>query len=426
MQFDVVIVGGGAGGLELAARLGRKLGKTQGPERIMLIDHSPFHLWKPSLHEVAAGTLDAHQEGLSYTVLAGRNHFSFSLGVMDGIDIGRKTVNLAPLLDEHEQQLLPARHIDFDKLVLAVGSGSNSFGTPGIEHAHLLEDVADAQHFHTEWLKACLRAGYATHEPVTVAIVGAGATGVELSAELTEAHTVIQASLPASQRFGLAITLIEGGPRILGALPERTSEQAKAALIDKGVRVMTGTRVKALEAGRVITDSENGPGDVPAQLIVWAAGIKAADTNAGYGLAVNKLNQFVVDEHLRTTAPDVYAMGDCAACPWVDGKTVPARAQAANQQASYLAKALTRAEPGPGFAYRDMGSLVSLGDHAGVGSLMGSLKGRKFFVQGLLAKWMYMSLHLMHHNAILGPVRTASLALARLLQQRASGRLKLH
>ena len=426
MQFDVVIVGGGAGGLELAARLGRKLGKTQGPERIMLIDHSPFHLWKPSLHEVAAGTLDAHQEGLSYTVLAGRNHFSFSLGVMDGIDIGRKTVNLAPLLDEHEQPLLPARHIGFDKLVLAVGSGSNAFGTPGIEHAHLLEDVADAQHFHTEWLKACLRASYEPHEPVTVAIVGAGATGVELSAELTEAHTVIQASLPASQRFGLAITLIEGGSRILGALPERTSEQAQAALLDKGVRVMTGTRVQALEAGKVITAAEDGAGEVPAQLIVWAAGIKAADTNAGYGLAVNKLNQFVVDEHLRTTAPDVYAMGDCAACPWVDGKTVPARAQAANQQASYLAKALTRAEPGPGFAYRDMGSLVSLGDHAGVGSLMGSLKGRKFFVQGLLAKWMYMSLHLMHHNAILGPVRTASLALARLLQQRASGRLKLH
>ena len=256
--------------------------------------------------------------------------------------------------------------------------------------------------------------------------MGAGATGVELSAELTEAHTVIQASLPASQRFGLAITLIEGGPRILGALPERTSEQAQAALLDKGVRVMTGTRVQALESGKVITSTEDGTGDVPAQLIVWAAGIKAADTNAGYGLAVNKLNQFVVDEHLRTTAPDVYAMGDCAACPWVDGKTVPARAQAANQQASYLAKALTRAEPGPGFTYRDMGSLVSLGDHAGVGSLMGSLKGRKFFVQGLLAKWMYMSLHLMHHNAILGPMRTASLALARLLQQRASGRLKLH
>ena len=99
---------------------------------------------------MAAGTLDAHQEGLSYTVLAGRNHFSFSLGEMAGIDIGRKTITLAALQDERGEPLLPTRHVGFDKLVLAVGSGSNSFGTPGIEHAHLLEDVADAQHFHTE------------------------------------------------------------------------------------------------------------------------------------------------------------------------------------------------------------------------------------------------------------------------------------
>jgi NADH dehydrogenase len=379
------------------------------------------------LHEVAAGTLDAHQEGLSYTVLAGRNHFSFSLGEMAGIDIGRKTITLAALQDERGEPLLPTRHVGFDKLVLAVGSGSNSFGTPGIEHAHRLENVADAQRFHNEWLNACLRASFEPREPVSVAIVGAGATGVELSAELTEAHTVIQASLPASQRFGLAITLIEGGPRILGALPERTSAQAQAALVDKGVRVMTGTRVQALQAGRLILpNADGGTRELPAQLIVWAAGIQAADENTRYGLAVNPLNQFVVDAHLRTTAPDIYAMGDCAAAPWVDGKTVPARAQAANQQATYLAKALTRADAGPGFAYRDMGSLVSLGDHAGVGSLMGSLSGRKFFVQGLLAKWMYMSLHLMHHAAILGVARTASLALARLLQHRASGRLKLH
>jgi NADH dehydrogenase len=162
---------------------------------------------------------------------------------------------------------------------------------------------------------------------------------------------------------------------------------------------------------------------------VWAAGIKAADRNTRLGLPVNRINQFVVDAHLRTAAPGVYAMGDCAACPWVDDKNVPARAQAAHQQASYLAPLLLSLEQddtAKPFVYKDFGSLVSLGDNTGVGNLMGSLSGRKFFVHGLIAKWMYMSLHLMHHRTILGTARTASLALARLLQRRVSGRKKLH
>ena len=130
---------------------------------------------------------------------------------------------------------------------------------------------------------------------------------------------------------------------------------------------------------------------------------------------------------IKQVIPEI---GDCAACPWHDGTMVPARAQAAHQQASYLAEALTVRLKGKSwnkpFVYRDFGSLVSLGENTGVGNLMGGLSGRNFFVEGLIAKWMYMSLHLMHHRAILGLGKTAVLALARLLQQRVSGRLKLH
>ena len=137
-----------------------------------------------------------------------------------------------------------------------------------------------------------------------------------------------------------------------------------------------------------------------------------------------------VDACLQTSARDIYALGDCAACPWVDGKLVPARAQAAHQQAGYLARALLarlreRRVDTP-FVYRDFGSLVSLGDNKGIGNLMGGLGGPNFFIEGLVAKWMYMSLHLMHHKAILGVGNTMVLALARLLQRRVSGRLKLH
>lgn len=426
MHYDVVIVGGGAGGLELAAQLGRKLGVREGREHVLLVDKMPFHIWKPTLHEVAAGTLDAHQEGLSYTVLARRNHFSFVMGEFQALNAMQRSIRLAAITNEAGKEVVPERSIGYRYLVLALGSGSNSFGTPGIENAYLLESVRDAQRFHADWLSACAHASYAEPRSLAVAIVGAGATGVELSAELLEAHSMLQDSQGNRQRFRLEINLIEGGDRILGGLPPRISEQATTALERKGVCVMTGTRVQALEPGAVITPD----GPIAADLIVWAAGIKASDRNALLGLDVNRINQLVVNDHLRTSAHQVYALGDCAATPWIDGKTVPARAQAAHQQGTYLTKLLYAAlkeghfdEP---FVYKDFGSLVSLGDNKGVGNLMGGLSGKNFFVQGLVAKWMYMSLHLMHHRAILGTVKTGVLALARLLQQRVSGRMKLH
>lgn len=427
MHYDIVIVGGGAGGLELAARLGRKLGRTIGRERVLLVDRSVFHLWKPTLHEVAAGTLDAHQEGLSYPMLARRNHFSFTLGDLAGLDAAGKRLTLKPIHDERGDLVVAERTITFTHAVLAIGSGSNFFGTPGaLEHAAVLEQAHDAERFHRDLLQAFTRAAFSPQRSLGIAIVGAGATGVELSAELLEAHEVFQDGFGREQRFRLDIALVEAGPRILGGLPEKISEQARLALERKNVRVLTGTKVTAVEADRLVTSG----GDIAAELIVWAAGIKAAEGNAGYGLETNRANQFVVNDRLQTSAADIYALGDCAACPWVDGKLVPARAQAAHQQATYLAGVLLarlreRVVDKP-YVYRDFGSLVSLGDNKGVGSLMGGLGGPNFFIEGIVAKWMYISLHLNHHRAIIGTTNTIVLALARLLQRRVSGRLKLH
>ena len=216
MHSDIVIVGGGAGGLELAARLGRRLGPKQGRERVLLVDRSPFHIWKPTLHEVAAGTLDAHQEGLSYPVLARRNHFGFAIGDLVGLDTAHKTIELGEIRNAEGELLVPRRTVSYTRLVLAIGSGSNAFGTPGIEHAYLLENVRDAQRFHADWLGACARASFSDSRALSIAIVGAGATGVELSAELLEAHAELLESLGSSQRFRLDISLIEGGGRILG------------------------------------------------------------------------------------------------------------------------------------------------------------------------------------------------------------------
>lgn len=426
MHYDTIIVGGGAGGLELAARLGRRLGRSRGPGRVLLVDRSSFHIWKPTLHEVAAGTLDAHQEGLSYPVLARRNRFSFALGELTELDAAARTITLARLVDGEGLELAPERTLSFTRLVLAVGSGSNLFGTPGAETAHVLERTEDAERFHARLLAAFTRASFSPSRSLGVAIVGAGATGVELSAELIEAHAALHEGLGPEQRFRMDITLVEAADRILPQLPEKLSGQATTALERKGIRVLTGTKVAEVRAGAL----ETSVGEVPAELIVWAAGVKASEGNGALGLPVNRINQFVVDGHLRTGVDGVWAMGDCAAAPWKDGKLVPARAQAAHQEADYLAEAIwaamhERAHRGP-FVYKDFGSLVSLGDARGVGALMGGLGGPNFFVEGLLAKGFYMSLHLLHHAAILGWGRTAVLALARLLQQRVAGRLKLH
>ena len=418
----MVIVGGGAGGLELAARLGRKLGR----EAVLLIDRAPIHIWKPTLHEVAAGTMDAHSEGLSYPILARRNRFSFSLGELRGVDAQTRQITLAEIRDGEGDVLVPQRQVGFDTLVLALGSGSNFFGTPGAEHAHVLEQASDAEAFHRRLLVAFMRTAYSPDKRMRLAIVGGGATGVELSAELLEAHDEVLQSIAPSQHFSLDIAIIEAAPRILAGLPERISKQARGALQDRGVRVLTDTRVTEIREGSLLTSA----GEQPADLIVWAAGIQAARANQSFGLDVNRSNQFVVDEQLQTSAPGIYALGDCASCVWRDGVNVPPRAQAAHQQADFLANLLMGKRAGralsDGFHYRDFGSLVSLGENSGTGNLMGALSGRRFFVDGLIAKWMYMSLHLMHHRAILGTWATAVLALARLLQRRVSGRVKLH
>ena len=426
MFYQYVIVGGGAGGVELAARLGRQFGREQGRNKVLLIDRSVFHIWKPTLHEVAVGTLNPQQEGLSYSILARRNHFSFMVGNLVGMDAEQKQLTLASVYtdDQDHDLIIPERTISFERCILAMGSGSNFFNTQGAaENAYVLENAQDAQHFQRHLLDLFAKAAYSPQKTLNVVIIGGGATGVELAAELTEAYHEILLTFGTAQRFDIHISLIESAPRILAGLPETVSTQA---LQQKGIQVLTGRRAE--EIGRDFVQTDQGRLD--ADVVVWAAGIKAADSNQTFGLPVNRINQFEVNAQLQTPSDSVYAMGDCAACKWENDKLLPARAQVAHQQAAYLSRLLKAHDAklpfSDAFVYKDSGSLVSLGDNKGVGNLMGSLSGKSFFIEGLVAKWMYMSLHLMHHRAILGTPKTVLLAFARLAQRRVSGRLKLH
>jgi NADH dehydrogenase len=427
----VVIVGGGAGGLELAARLGR----AHGPACVTLVDERPFHIWKPSLHEAAAGTLDIHQEGLSYLMLAHLCRFSFVLGRMQRVDRSNRTVSVQSVVDAAGVPIIPERALPYETLVLAIGSVSNFYGTPGAaEHAITLDSTENAEQFRLTLLKAMIQVDQAkVHDPtarLNIVIVGGGATGVELAVELHEASHVIGAyGLPSFQpERDLSITILEGAPRILAALPEKVAHAAHARLAELGIKVQAGRRVAEVTAQAVRTDDGT---QFDAHLCLWAAGIQGPSVLRALDLPVNRIGQLEVNERLETPDPCVLAFGDCAAAPWKGHGAVPARAQAAHQQATYLARKIglrIRAlpEPSAGYVYKDHGSLVSLGQGAGVGSLMGKLAGRGLFVSGTLARIMYMSLHLMHHRALLGIWRTACLALGRVLLRRTRLRVKLH
>lgn len=427
----VVIVGGGAGGLELAVRLGRRYGRSN----VVLIDSNPFHIWKPSLHEVAAGTLDIHREGLSYAMLGHDSGFQFLIGRVTGVDREARTVAIDAFVDSQGDPILPARTIPYDTLVLALGSYGNFFNTPGAElHAISLDSTDSAEFFRTELLKAMARAEAFGKEgarsQVNVVIVGGGATGVELAAELHEAGIRISDYGFSQDTVAddLKITLIEGGPRILGPLPERVSIAARALLVERGIQVETNCRVSEVTQHAVRTADREFPSD----LCVWAAGIQAPALLEKLDLPLTKQKQITVDDHLVTSDANVYAIGDCAAAPWAGtDKIVPARAQAAHQQASYLFKVLSarmdnRTPVAEGFRFRDFGSLVSLGHSEGVGSLMGGLSGPNLKVEGWVARIMYSSSHWTHYAAVLGIWGATMRSLARVLTRRSRPRVKLH
>ncbi|MFZ9478292.1 MAG: NAD(P)/FAD-dependent oxidoreductase [Steroidobacteraceae bacterium] len=431
----IVVVGGGAGGLELVTRLGDTLGR-KGRAEVTLIERGRTHFWKPHLHELAAGTVDLDVHELDYLAQSHWHGFRYRFGEMVGLDRAARQVLVGPVNDENGEQIVPARRIDYDILVLAVGSRINDFGTPGVtEHAIALESTQEADRFHRRLINAFLRAHAQTEplrpEQLNVAIVGAGATGVELSAELHNAtRELVSFSLDnIDPDKHIRLHLIEASSRILPALPERISAAAAKLLHELEVEVHVNARVaEVLPQAVKLADGTV----IAAEMVVWAAGVKAPGFLSELGLQVNSVNQLVVDATLCSPDdPRIFALGDCAAAAWHGhpGRNVPPRAQAAHQQASYLAKAIRRrlaGKPLRPWRYRDFGSLVSLGEYTTVGNLMGNFVGGNLWLEGLFARWMYMSLYKLHELALHGFWKTSLTTLARMIAAQTEPRVKLH
>jgi NADH dehydrogenase len=431
----IVIIGGGAGGLELATGLGNTLGRRK-RARITLVDKSRAHLWKPLLHSVAAGSLDFDEHALDYLAQAHWHHFGYRFGEMIGLDRAHKQIQLAATHDEEGVEITPPRSLHYDTLVIAIGSITSDFGTPGVSrYAIPLETPEQAVRFNHRLVNACIRAD-AQLDPVRpgqlhVVIVGAGATGTELAAELhrTTREVVAFGLDRIDPERDIHITLIEAADRVLPALPSRISDATTRLLKNLRVDIRTNSRATEVRADGVqLADG----GFIPSELVVWSAGVKGPDVLSHLdGLETNPIGQLVVTQTFQTTRdPDIFAIGDCAACPLPGGAgDVPPRAQAAHQEASHLVKQfplLLKGEPLKPYIYRDFGSLVSLGQFTTVGNLMGFLVGKNFFIEGYFARLMYRSLYKMHEAALHGVVNVILSTIGRTFRRRNVPVVKLH
>jgi len=434
---EVVVVGGGAGGLELVTRLGDRLGR-RGRARITLIEKTRAHFWKPHLHEIAAGSMDLASYETNYLAQSHWHGFRYRIGEMVGLDRAQRLVHVAPFIDEDGDEITGARSIAYDTLVIAVGSLTHEFGIPGVaQYAIRLDTPSEAARFHRRLVNACIRAqtqaGALRPGQLQVVLIGAGATGVELAAELHRStRTLISYGLDRiDPDKDIRLVLVEASPRILPALPERLAKAATTLLEKLGVQVRTSSRVQAvLPDGVRLADGEV----IAAELVVWAAGVKAPEFLKGIdGLETNAIHQLLVTPRLQTTRDErVFAIGDCAACPWLaapPGTMVPPRAQAAHQQASHMVgqvERLLRGRPLRPWRYRDFGSLVSLGEYSTVGNLMGKLVGGNIWIEGYFARIMYVSLYKLHELALHGWWKVGLDTLARMITRRTEPHVKLH
>lgn len=423
----IVIVGGGAGGLELATQLGDSLGKS-GKAQIILVDQKLTHIWKPLLHEVAAGTLNPHQEETNYFTHSAAHHYEFVLGTFTGLDRETKQILVETEYFSKISQSKKNQHISYDTLVLALGSTSNDFNTEGVrQFCHFLDSRKQADVFQQDMLHLYLNAQHeASNRELNIAIIGAGATGVELAAELVEAkYNFFKYGLNKVDPKKVKITLIEAADRILTALSPRVAEHTMQQMEKFGIEVLIGHRVARVDEDKIYFADGSS---LDAEIKVWAAGIKAPEVLVQLqDMEKDNIHRLKVYSTLQTKSdPDIFAFGDCAHCqPAADEPVLGPRAQVASQQANFLANALkariNEENYLPMFKFSDKGSLISLSQNKAVGELLGQVN-----VQGFVAKSMYVSLYRIHQATIHGYAHAGILTAKDFVTRKISPKLKLH
>ena len=365
-QQHIVIIGGGFGGLACAIELGNVANVD-----VTLIDRRNHSLFQPLLYQVATAALSPADiaEPIRKTLARFKN-IKMIMAEVTGVDAPGNRVLL-------EDGSAPA----YDKLVIATGSDYDYFGhEEWRDYAPGLKSIHEARQIRHRLLLAFERAELAAsasdkQKMLTSIIIGGGPTGVEMAGAISElGRFMISRDFRTLRPQHLRVILVEAGPRLLAAFPEKLSVYARGYLEDIGVEVRTTSRVVGIRRDGADIDGKF----VPAGTIVWGAGIKASPAHAWLGVPGVAGGRLPVDDDLRVRGfPSIFAIGDTSALMGSDGQLLPALAQVAKQQGTFLGRALSGRGSSTGFRFHNRGNTAVIGRNAAVfdfGSW--TLKGR--------------------------------------------------
>ncbi|MEH1874835.1 NAD(P)/FAD-dependent oxidoreductase [Nostoc sp.] len=336
----ICILGGGFGGLYTALRLSQlPWESTQKPE-IVLVDQSDRFLFSPLLYELLTGELQTWEIAPPFEEVLQGTGVRFYQGVVSGIDIDQKLVNI------HEGPEIP-----YDRLVLALGGETPLDLVPGAtSYAYPFRTISDV--YRLEERLRYLEESDA--DKIRVAIIGAGYSGVELACKLAD-------RLGQRGRF----RIVEIADQILRTSPEFNREAAKKAIEARGVFIDLETKVESIEQNSISLEYKNQLDTIPVDLVIWTVGTRVAPVVKSLSLKQNQRGQIITTSNLQVLDhPEIFALGDLADCHDIEGQQVPATAQAAFQQADYTAwniwASLTNRPLLP-FRYQQLGEMMALG-----------------------------------------------------------------
>jgi NADH:ubiquinone reductase (H+-translocating) len=373
----VVIIGAGFGGLTAARRIARL------PVQLTVVDRRNHHTFQPLLYQVAtAGLSPGEIAGPIRWILSGYSNVEVLLEEITDLNL------------EHKKIVANGKAFDYDFLIIASGSTHTYFGHDEWEaFAPGLKTVEDAVEIRRRVLLAYELAERQAASgggipSLQFVVVGGGPTGVELAGTLAEiAHQSMNHQFRFIDPRQTRIILVEGGPRVLPAYSENLSGKAEAQLRHLGVEVRTSLMVSRIEPGVVSAGNE----EIPAQVIIWAAGVAASPLGRKLGVPVDRAGRVLVQPDLSIPGhPEVFVIGDLATLNDENGKPLPGLAPVAMQEGRWVAELIARDlenQPRRNFHYRDKGSLATIGRAAAVAQI-----GR-FELSGYFAWLAWLFIH---------------------------------
>lgn len=410
-MHNIVIVGGGAGGLELVTKLS-KLVDQKDNITVTLVDARLTHIWKPLLHEVASGSLNVAENEVSYLIHSHKYNYDYIYGSLVNIHKAEKSVDIE-ILSLSNPEVKCVRNIKYDTLILALGSGSNDFNVQGVsDHCYFLDSPEQAKIIHDKIFMSYLDIKQKLIPMDTdyhVAIIGGGATGVELVSELIELKNKMAKTLfKELEQIKVKFTVIDASDRLLVNLSSEISKQIEKNLVEMSVNVLKKAQVTSIDAQKIYFADGT---ELSADLKIWTAGIKAPQVLEDLkDFEKDSIHRIKVYATLQTyTDPHIFALGDCASCQ-LDATQPPlgARAQVASQQADFLSTSLMDRIANkrlPMFKFKEKGSIVSLGQENAVGEVFNELN-----IYGKMARSTYDALYKIHQINIHGAQHTMKLS----------------